>query len=77
MSRSDPDGPSTDAETEMPKGIPFTTERAKKAVDGAWRAKREEVLKEHGLWSGWRCVPPKKDRKKPLEAYLPGGEEYE
>jgi hypothetical protein len=43
----------------------------------SWRARRERVLRELGLWRAWGAVPPAEDRAEPAVTYLPGGENYE
>ena len=79
MTESDQGERSTDTDGGrfVPEGRPFTTELAKELADRSWEGRREKVLKELGVWHKYKCVPPKKDREKPLEAYLPGGEEYD
>jgi len=64
-------------QTQPPTGEPFDSESARKGADGAWRAKRETVLRECGLWETWRSVPPKRERDEPLAEYLPGGAHYD
>lgn len=78
MSRAESDGRSGEAEyQDPPTGKPFDSESAQAAAHEAWQSQREKVLKQYDLWESWRCVPPEPEREKPLEAYLPGGEEYE
>lgn len=50
-------------------GVPFDGERA-------WDVQRKIALQEYGLWETYKHVPREKDREKPIEAYLPGGEEH-
>jgi len=70
--------PSAEAEyQDPPPGKPFDSESAQKAAHEAWQSQREKVLKQYDLWESWRCVPPAEQREKPIEAYLPGGAEYE
>lgn len=78
MSRAGSGEPSAEAESpDVPIGEPFTSETAQDAAHEAWQSIRRNKLEEHGLWETWRCVPPKTEREKPLDEYLPGGAEYE
>lgn len=57
------------------QGKPFVEDDPR--LDRFWRQRREKVLREHGLWDAWKCVPPAKEREHHVEAYLPGGEYYD
>ena len=69
--------PSDEADHEPPEGEQFDSDSGKEAAQLAWHAVREKTLREYEIWDTWRCVPPKSERDRPLEEYLPGGSQYD